>query len=251
MPVLGLRPLVAAIAFLTRVPVRRAGGPAPPLDMVAAAPLFPLVGAAIGVAVGATAVLLTPMLSPLLAASLAVALELALTGALHVDALADSADGLGGHDREHSLAIMRDHSLGAYGAAALTLDLLAKTAALATLAEHDLVLPVIAAYAISRAAPLPLAASLPYARTEDGTGRTLADCLRKRWAFAGVLLAAVIAIAATGPQAGATLACLLLTTTVVGALARRRTGGVTGDTMGAATELTATLALIVAAGLAP
>jgi adenosylcobinamide-GDP ribazoletransferase len=248
MRALSPRPLVTAVGFLTSIPVRQPA--ATPTDLLAAAPLFPLVGAALGALVGGTAVLLTSALPALLAATIAVALELALTGVLHADALADSADGLGGRDRDHALAIMRDHSLGAYGGAALALDLLAKTVALATVAEHDAVLAVVAAFAVSRAAPLPLAAALPYARTGDGAGRLLADRLGKRAAVAGVALAAAIAVAATGPgYAAAILACLLLVATAVGALAHRRIGGVTGDVMGAATELTATLALIVAAGL--
>jgi adenosylcobinamide-GDP ribazoletransferase len=245
------RPLAAAIAFLTSIPVRQPTGGGPQsAELIRAAPLFPLVGAALGALVGGTAALLTPALPALLAATLAVALELALTGALHVDALADSADGLGGRDRDRALEIMRDHSLGAYGGAALTLDLLAKVVALATLAEHDAVLPIVAAFAVSRAAPLPLAAVLPYARSGDGIGWLLAERLRKRTALAGVALAAALAVAVTGPGAATALACLLVVTAAVGALARRRVGGVTGDVMGAATELTATLALIVAVGSA-
>ena len=249
MPAPSPRPLLAAVGFLTSVPVRRRGA-AEPADLLAGATLFPLVGAALGALVGGTAALLTPALPALLAATLAVALELALTGALHADALADSADGLGGRDRDHALAIMRDHSLGAYGAAALTLDLLAKTVALAALAEHGAVLPVVAAYAVSRAAPLPLAAALPYARSGDGIGRLLAERFGKRSAAFGLILAAVIAVAATGPEAATTLACLVLVVAAVGALAHRRIRGVTGDVMGAATELTATVALVVASGVA-
>jgi adenosylcobinamide-GDP ribazoletransferase len=248
MPALSPRPLLAAVGFLTSVPVRRSGA-AEHDDLLAGATLFPLVGAALGALVGGTAALLAGALPALLAATLAVALELALTGALHADALADSADGLGGRGRDRTLAIMRDHSLGAYGAAALTLDLLAKTVALAALAEHGAVLPVVAAYAVSRAAPLPLAAALPYARSDDGTGRLLADRFGKRSALAGVMLAGAIAAGATGAEATATLACLALVTAAVGGLAHRRIAGVTGDVMGAATELTATLALVVAVGI--
>jgi adenosylcobinamide-GDP ribazoletransferase len=240
---------LAAVGFLTCIPIRQPTT-ARTADLLAAAPLFPLVGAALGALVGGTAVLLTPALPALLAATLAIALELALTGALHADALADSADGLGGRDRSQALEIMRDHSLGAYGGAALTLDLLAKTVALAALAEHGAVLAVVAAFTVSRAAPLPLAAALPYARSGDGIGRLLAERLGKRSAIAGVVLAAAIAVATTGPDAAAPLACLILATIAVGTLAHRRIGGVTGDVMGAATELTATLALIVAAGVA-
>jgi adenosylcobinamide-GDP ribazoletransferase len=239
--------LLAATGFLTRLPVQRRPS-LPASEFAGAAVLFPLVGAALGGMIGATALALAQVLPALLAATLAVALELTLTGALHLDGLADSADGLAGRDPEHSLQIMRDHTLGAYGASALALDLLAKAAALGALAGSGVVLPVVAAFAISRAAPLPLAAALPYARSGGGTGRSLADRLGLRGAAGGIALATLIAVAATGAWALGTLACLALVTGAVGWLARRRLRGVTGDVMGAAIELTATLGLIFAAG---
>lgn len=240
------RALVAAVTLLTRMPGFRSR-PLDADDLVRGAVLFPLVGAALGALVGGTAAALALVLPALLAAVLAVALELCLTGALHIDGLADSADGLAGRDPDHALAIMRDHSLGTYGASALALDLLAKTAALAALAEHAALLPVIAAFAIARAAPLLLAATLPYARQGPGTGQLLAQRLRPRHALAGTALAAASAAVAAGIAfAAATLLCLVAVTATVGSLARGRLGGVTGDVMGAAVELTATLALTVA-----
>jgi adenosylcobinamide-GDP ribazoletransferase len=220
-----------AIAFLTVLPVG-AGRLSP-----RAALFFALVGAALGALLGAAALGLKELVPPLVAGALVVALELALSGALHVDGLADSADGLAGRDRERALAIMRDHSVGAYGASALTLDLLAKAAALAAIDE---LLPIVVAYALSRAAPLPLAAALPYARAE-GTGRAL-DRLPPWIAAAGV--APAVAVGLFAPPA---IAAAALVVAAVWWLARRRLGGVTGDVMGAAVELTATAALIAAA----
>jgi adenosylcobinamide-GDP ribazoletransferase len=76
---------------------------------------------------------------------------------------------------------------------------------------------------------------LPYARTGPGTGRALADSLQVGAAIAGVGLAAAIAASAARLDALAT-----------GRYARRALRGVTGDVMGAAIELTATLGLVVA-----
>src|SRR5690349_572464 len=123
-----VRPLLAAVAFLTRIPVRGA------FDVGAGAALFPLVGAGIGAAVGGTAYGLAQVLPALAAAGAALAIGALLTGGLHLDGLADSADALGGRSREDALAIMRDHAIGSYGAAALVLDLVVKAAALAALA---------------------------------------------------------------------------------------------------------------------
>jgi adenosylcobinamide-GDP ribazoletransferase len=233
-----------AVAFLTRLPV--GGGALTPR----AAVWFPLVGAALGALVGAAAIASAELVPPLVAGALAVALELIITGALHADGLADSADALGARDRERALAIMRDHAVGAYGTAALTLDLLIKAAALGALAERGELLPIIAAFAVARAAPLPLAAALPYARPH-GTGRAL-DGLPWTAAAAGVALAVAIAVVApaviAADAASATIAAAVAVTAGVWWLARRRLHGVTGDVLGAAVELTATAALVVQLG---
>lgn len=243
------RPLAApaaALSFLTRLPVPRSAEVSGS-DLAAAAVLFPVVGAAIGAFVGGIATLLEGPTAPLVAATLAVGLELVLTGALHVDGLADCADGLAGRDAARRLEIMRDHSLGTYGAATLTIVLLAKVSALATLAEDgDVVLPVLAAYSLSRVAPLPLAAALPYARAGPGTGRSLADSLTVGAAIAGVGLAAAIAAGAVRLDALAPIAAFGLVVCATGRYAHRALSGVTGDVMGAAIELTATLGLLVA-----
>jgi adenosylcobinamide-GDP ribazoletransferase len=237
-----------AITFLTRVPL----GPRqePSADaLLRAAPFFPLVGAAVGLAVGGAAIGLAQVMPSLLAGLLAVTLELILTGALHLDGLADSADGLGGRDREHSLAIMRDHSLGAYGAAALTLDLAIKATALASLAEAEALAPVVAALALSRAAPLPLARLLPYAQTGSGTGRALAGRLGTPSALAGGALALALALTAVGSDALLLALGAAAVTATVGVLASRRLGGATGDAMGAAIELSATCCLVLAVAI--
>jgi adenosylcobinamide-GDP ribazoletransferase len=242
-----LRAVWAATAFLTRIPMP--AGYAASGEMVAGAAAFPLVGAAIGGLLGGIAALAHHVLPGAAAAGIAVTAEVAVTGALHLDGLADSADGLGARGRERALAAMRDHSLGTYGVCALVLDLLLKTAALSAL-EPDPLPAAIAAVAISRAAPLPLAAALTYARPAEGTGRALSERLGWRPAALGVLIAAAVAAGAVGPQAAALLGAGVLVTAAFGVACKRRLGGVTGDTLGAAIELTSTTCLLLAAGLA-
>src|SRR6266498_18912 len=112
------RGLAAALTFLTRIPLARSillGGD----DVARAGVGFPLVGAAIGAASGGLAFGLADPLSPLVAAGLAVAAATLLTGALHLDALADTADALGARSRERALAIMRESTVGAFAVVAL------------------------------------------------------------------------------------------------------------------------------------
>ena len=247
MPGGNVRAAAAAVAFLTRVPVGRLAALGPD-DVARGATLFPLVGAGIGALVGGVAVGLDSRLTLLLAAALAVAVEALVTGAIHLDALADTADALGAPTMERALEIMREPTIGSFGAAALGLDLLVKTAALAALLSGpDPVLAAIAAFALGRAAPLALSWTLPYARAGGGLGASLAGAARAPWLAAGLLLGIGVAVAALGLRglwlaAGAAVAVL-----AVGLVARRRFGGVTGDVLGAAVELATTLALVAAA----
>ena len=244
MPARSLRAVAAAIAFLTRIPVGRLVLDAD--DVARGAALFPLVGAGIGAAVGATAAGLDAELTVLLAAAAAVTLEALLTGAIHLDALADTADGLGAGTKERALEIMRDPAVGSFGATALALDLLVKVAALAAVAaDSRAILAVVAAFALGRAAPLTLALALPYARPGSGSGLVVTERAARASLVVGIALALGISVVALGLRglalaAGAGLACL-----VVGFVARRLKG-VTGDVLGASTELATTAALVAA-----
>lgn len=242
-----LRAAVAAVAFLTRVPVGRRieCGPA---DVARGAAFFPLVGAGIGALVGLVAAGADDRLTPFLAATVAVALEALLTGAIHLDALADAADGLGAGTRERALAVMHEGTIGAFGAAALGLDLLAKTAAIAALQDGPRpVLALAAAFAVGRAAPLALAWALPYARRDGGTGLVLTERRAVPWLALGLALAVGTAMAALGVGGLVLAAGAAAAAAMVGLLARRRLGGVTGDVLGAALELATTVALVAAA----
>ena len=119
--------LLVALRFLTRLPVPFVRTlDAPPLD--AAMTMFPLAGAIIGALTGTVLILAGfAGLPELLTASLAIAVGLIITGALHEDGLSDMVDGFGGgHTREQRLDIMRDSRIGAYGALALGLLLMAR-----------------------------------------------------------------------------------------------------------------------------
>lgn len=238
----------AALAFLTRLPVGRwfdFDGE----DVARAGLVFPLVGAGIGALVGATAVLLDGPLPPLLAVALALAVQVLLTGALHVDALADTADALGGRSREHALEIMRDHAIGSYGAVAIALSVLIKATALAALLDDDHVIPVlVAAGALSRAAPVVLAAWLPYARVGSGTGSSLTRGGHGRAALAAGLALAIAFLVSEADAAilAAGAAGVLLP---LGLGFRRWLAGVTGDTLGAAIEVVELAVLIGAVAL--
>ena len=244
-----LRGAAAALAFLTRIPVGRAVV-LDAHDVARGGSLFPVVGAGIGAATGGIAYAVADPLTPLLAALLGLAAAAVLTGVLHLDALADTADALGATTRERALEIMRDHSIGAYGGVALVLDLGLKAAALAALAGGPGVVRfAICAAAASRSAPLVLSAALPYARPGDGLGRALRTTGAARCLVAAVI-AAIICVALARTDGAILLGVVAAVTAATGLLAHRWVGGVTGDILGAAAELSETAALVVAVALA-
>ena len=93
-----LSSLRIAVQFLTRIPVTASY--ADPGVVQRAALCFPLVGLALGAALWGLHAVLAPLVPLLLERSLVLVASIALTGALHLDGVCDTADGLlGGRDR--------------------------------------------------------------------------------------------------------------------------------------------------------
>jgi adenosylcobinamide-GDP ribazoletransferase len=188
----------------------------------------------------------------LLSATLAVAVMAALTRGLHLDGLADLADGLGGgRTPADALAIMRKSDIGPFGVITLAVALLVQVAALA---EVPAVAAVLAAVAGRLAVTWACRPGVPAARA-DGLGALVAGtvpAVPAAYATAAVVAAAAGAGFAVG---GARLAVLwpiavaagLVVAAAVLRTAVRRLGGITGDVLGALVELAATAVLVVAA----
>ena len=219
-------------------------------DVARGAALFPVVGAGLGAAAGAVAELAYPTLPAFPAAGVAVSLAVLLTGALHVDALADTFDAAGAATRERALEIMRDSRLGSFGVAALTLDLLLKVGAVAALLlRDDAFAALVVAGALSRATSPPLAAILRYPRVEGGPGSVLTGRVTWPAAAVAVAIACLLAVAIMGSD-GAVLAAVAAAIAVGSGLVWHRwLGGATGDSLGATTELSETFVLLVAVAL--
>jgi adenosylcobinamide-GDP ribazoletransferase len=241
--------LAFAIAFLTRVPLP-ARLEAGAREVGRAMLFFPAVGAALGALLAAAGLGLSRALPLPLAAVLVVALGTAATGALHLDGLADTADGLGGgRDAEHALRIMRDHAVGTYGAAALALALLVKAAAIAALLGRPGAaawLPV--AGALSRWVIVPVARFAPSARP-DGLGASVAAHVGPLEVVGATVLALGLTIGLTGVRGVAAWATVAVAGAALAEVCRRRIGGMTGDTLGATGELAEALVLVLGVGL--
>jgi adenosylcobinamide-GDP ribazoletransferase len=205
---------------------------------------FPPVGAAIGAVLALAWLGANEVWDPAVAAVVVVVADLALTGMLHVDGLADSADGLLPHlERERRLAVMTAPDVGAFALGVVPVVLLARWAALASNEVEPLSL--VAIWAASRTVMAVVPALVPYARERGLASAMLAG------AHLGHALwlapAAVVLFAAQQATGIIALAALLAAAGGVVLLARRRLDGFTGDVLGAAAVVAETVALLALA----
>ncbi|MGH3669181.1 MAG: adenosylcobinamide-GDP ribazoletransferase [Pseudonocardiaceae bacterium] len=240
-----------AVSWLTVVPV----GTLPAVDRATGRQALywaPVVGAGVGLlAAGALAGLHALGAPPLLAGLAVVAALAGLTRGIHLDGLADTADGLGCYGEPHrALEVMRDGSTGPFGVVALVLVLTTQAVSLGALAGSGRLIPVVLAMIAGRATFSWCARKgVPQARP-SGIGALVAGsqlpAVAVFWAML-LLLGGLVAVPSR-PWHG-TLAVALAALVVVAGAAHthRRFGGVTGDVLGAASELATTVVLAVCA----
>lgn len=231
-----------AVGTLTVLPVRpprRIDRPTAGLAMA----LAPVAVVPLALAAGGVVWLLDAADSPsLLTAALTVAVLAVGSKGIHLDGLADTADGLAvPGDRERRLAVMRTGDVGPSGTTALLLVLLVQAAGVAGLVDarggNEAAVAVALAVVASRAAlAWACVRGVPAARG-DGLGRTVAGSVPLPAALAS--LACVTALAVLTEGVGGVVAVLVagLLVCVVLLRARRQLGGVTGDVLGACVEL--------------
>ncbi|MBB5082525.1 adenosylcobinamide-GDP ribazoletransferase [Nonomuraea endophytica] len=233
--------------------------------------LAPLAGLVLGVV--AAVPLLLPLVSPgppLLAAALSLGLLALLTRGLHLDGLADLADGLGsGKPAPQALDIMKKSDIGPFGVLTLVFTLLIQAAALSGLPAWLGAASLVTACATGRLAlTWACRADVPAARP-DGLGAMVAATVRPaaRWTTTLATLTLILALAVglqawlpgspgARPGLGWLPVAVVLPLAVVAGLAaamallghaRRRLGGITGDVLGALVETATTAALVTCA----
>jgi adenosylcobinamide-GDP ribazoletransferase len=237
---------VAAVQFLTRVPVRTRTAP----DMERAVVWFPVVGALIGAAVGGMAAGLGEIMPAAVAAAVAVLAGVAVTGAFHEDGLADTADALaGGWTRARRLEILDDPRHGSYGVAALCGSIVLRVVAVASLGPAAAFTGLVAAHTLARGAAVATMGAVPVAKP-DGLGADYARSVTFARAAAAGLVAVGIAALATGWWVGPLTATAAAAAALVVYWAVRAIGGITGDILGAIEQVAECAVLVVTTGLA-
>lgn len=234
---------LVCLTFFSRLPVPKVDHD---VDMSEAWWAAPLTGAIIGLVAALVLAFLVGLgMTPFLAAVFAVATLLVTTGALHEDGLSDVVDGFGGGaTKDRKLEIMRDSRVGSYGAAAIGLSLMARVAALTTLAEAGgwaAAVSLIVSGAVSRYACVLVPRALPPAR-EDGLGHDIGVISSAAMTRGAIACIAMIVLGwALGVPLFALVFASIATTGVALAaisLAKSQVGGYTGDVQGAVQQAT-------------
>ena len=232
---------LAAVVFYTRLPV--SGFHLKSADHTGdlqPTRYFPLIGVLIGLLSALTFVSAQPFFSKQLSVLFGLALAVWVSGALHEDGLADSADAFGaGWNPEEIRRILKDSRLGVYGVLSLVVVFLIKYQSLLEIDAVYLPLVWIAGHAFSRFAAISLLLLLNYVGDSGSKSSSMVSLNKMGWAVAA--LCGMLPLLGLGRASiPAFFACLLFFW-VLWRFFEKRLGGVTGDCMGAAQQLTETL----------
>ncbi len=238
-----------AMTFLTRMPVSR-WSINTKNSLLKSSVYFPLVGMCVGLICAVTYYLAANLWNQNVAIILAIAASIVATGAFHEDGFADVLDSMGAFDRDKKLQIMKDSRLGTYGVSGLICLLLIKFFSLQQIVDHgqNILIAFVIAHTLSRWICLPLIYFNDYVSPNSKSGKDLiANATDERRLLASTLFTLLL-IALLNL---ASLILLVIAISLVWLITqfyfRRSFGGITGDCLGAANQITeATVFLIFA-----
>jgi adenosylcobinamide-GDP ribazoletransferase len=227
-----MRDFFSAIQFITILP----WGGAERYDPQRMIPYFPIVGVTLGILVALFDYVAVRLWDKPVGSLLDVFFLVILTGAFHIDGLGDAADGLlGQRPKDKILAIMKESRLGTMGLVAIVAGLSIKWAGIAGLDTNRALLLIIMP-AFARGSMLFGMRYLPYGRPEGGTGVDFFKHELRRSAFWGLSVPVLLSVF-LGWQAIWLIICFAAITAALIRYYKRRVGCITGDMLGAMTEV--------------
>ncbi len=258
-----MKGLILLFKFMTRLPI-----PANPkfdsVELGKSMKFFPIVGMNLGIIMFIAYYLGEKIIpSPYLLAGILVLLEIALTGALHLDGLSDTFDGIFSYrSKQKMLDIMKDSRIGANGAIALIMYFILKILLLGALGEMNvdgkIIIPgdpmgyaLLVTPVIARANSVLNCVMAPYAKSA-GSAKDFVEQTTRQGLFFAILISTIYSLAvifigrfSLNPVY---VVNIIFVTHILGAyfakLMERKIGGVTGDTLGAVVELSQLIVLL-------
>ncbi|MDY6970059.1 MAG: adenosylcobinamide-GDP ribazoletransferase [Spirochaetota bacterium] len=235
--------IITAVRFLTILPLP-GKGKVDSKGFGQSMSYFPLVGLLIGFLLSLVHIVLAKYISSLLISVIIVGAWTRITGALHMEAFVDAADGFSaGPDRKRILSVMKDPNCGSKGVVALVFLIIFKIVLLNDI-PLNLIFPcLLLVPAISRWSMVVIAAFSNYARKEGGLGRSFVENVGITEFFISTLLLVLSGILILELQFFIVVIAPILFIIISFLFLKNRIGGVTGDILGALNEIVEVIGL--------
>ena len=236
-----MKPLLIALQFLTILPIRISE--IKERDFGASLLYFPIVGLGIGLVLSLSVFLLSS-LPVLIKSAIILTVSTIITGGIHLDGLADTCDGFyGNKSKEEILEIMRDSRIGVMAVVGLVTLLLLKFSLIASLSNEILWKALIVMAVFSRWTQCLACSNSAYARKE-GKAKYFIEYASKRDVFIGGLFSLALFVLLMQIKG---IILFLVSAPVIFLFLqyiKKKIGGMTGDTIGAASEVAEVLILL-------
>jgi adenosylcobinamide-GDP ribazoletransferase len=205
---------------------------------------FPIVGLLIGlILAGINNLFLFLGFNNFIISIILVVALIIITGGMHLDGLSDTFDAIAsGKDKETMLSIMRDSHAGVMGILSIICVILLKISFLSSLSYAYKINALMVMCMLSRAAMVFIIFMFPYARS-DGKGKIFSQGVNLKIFIVVIMLSLIFTLAFYGIKGLILIAVAYLTSFVFARFITRKVGGITGDSLGAAGELTETTVL--------
>ncbi|NOG85122.1 MAG: adenosylcobinamide-GDP ribazoletransferase [Planctomycetes bacterium] len=264
-----LKDFVWTLQFLTAVPIAKSQRRRiPKISNIAF--WFPIVGICIGIVLTGFYLLVLQLFPDLIADAIILIVYIAMTGGFHLDGFADSCDGLlGGNNRESRLEIMRDSRVGAYGVICLIVTIGLKYLCLVSIDPKSMVgislffdqdvmgriSPVLLSAfekgkillfmcVVGRWSQILCASISTYARDDAGTGQIIVETLNLKHLLFSSLVPGILVFFFCGLKSIYVLFIVLIVCIMFTSYVKGKIGGMTGDTLGAANEISELIVLL-------
>lgn len=240
-----MKRFILTLQFLTRIPINISID-VKEEDFVKGVKFFPIVGLIIGLINAFVYTVSSAAVPPSAAVILAVLSNILVTGALHIDGLADTCDGIySARSRDRMLEIMKDSRIGTNGVVAIFFDLALRISILLSIGEVHIIRLLLLAPVLSRTFMVLLMHYSVYARAEGGLGNIFIGKVSLKDTITTVIIGVIISLLLSGYGAVIIIVFNLLLIVLYKAYITSKLGGMTGDTLGAFNEITELAVIII------